>query len=62
MNHLMNTSTEWQTHPAAKVGPLRAGDAMLFTERLTHGTLPWLANHKVGGGRSAGPSWHVAQL
>src|SRR5205814_7276584 len=26
--------------------PLKAGDALIFTEALTHGTLPWMASHE----------------
>ena len=26
--------------------PMRAGDAVIFTEALTHGTLPWKADHE----------------
>jgi Phytanoyl-CoA dioxygenase (PhyH) len=29
------------THPAVREIPLRAGDVVIFTEALTHGTLPW---------------------
>jgi ectoine hydroxylase-related dioxygenase (phytanoyl-CoA dioxygenase family) len=26
--------------------PMKAGDALIFTEALTHGTLPWKATHE----------------
>ena len=32
--------------PWIKPVPLRAGSAVLFTEALTHGTLPWTAEHE----------------
>ncbi len=31
-------------HPAVKRIPARPGDAIVFTEALTHGTLPWTAD------------------
>jgi len=33
-------------HPLVREVPLFAGDVVLFTEALTHGTLPWKAAHQ----------------
>jgi len=32
--------------PLVKQLPMKAGDCVLFTEALTHGTLPWTAEHQ----------------
>lgn len=33
-------------HPLVTPVPMDAGDCIIFTEALTHGTLPWRADHK----------------
>jgi len=33
-------------HPMVTRVPARAGTAIIFTEALTHGPLPWTANHE----------------
>lgn len=46
-NYVRPTSiTKWESDQEIVRNPtLRAGDVLIFTEALTHGTLPWTASH-----------------
>lgn len=44
--HYPTPSTVGSTHPLVREVPLQPGDVVMFTEALTHGTLPWTAGHQ----------------